>query len=316
MNYNQISSLLPCSSVLGFGCSGIAGRISKKESITIIQKAIDLGITHFDVAPSYGYGEAEACLGEALGTKRKNVVVATKVGILPGKTSGLIRKLKPIAQQAIRIFPQMRKITAKSARFAAGSVINKQFSIEKIKTSVENSLIQLKTDYLDILFLHDCTQADLSPELFEFLESLKLAGKIRIYGLATTIETINSAYNMGYHDFVAQFSNNTLQKNHCKLQNKNNMHINHSAFSCYQKIIEILKNNRTKLINPELWPLQKKDVRELLLGYVLLKNKNGVVICSMLSDSHLRDNIDFIENPRFSEKQIMHFISVIDKPLN
>ena len=51
---------------LGYGCSSLMGGMSHKESLAALEAAFDVGIRHFDVAPMYGYGQAEGCLGEFL----------------------------------------------------------------------------------------------------------------------------------------------------------------------------------------------------------------------------------------------------------
>ena len=59
------------------------GSISRRESLRLLEAAFDAGIRHFDVAPMYGYGEAEGCLGEFLQRHRADVTVTTKYGIPP-----------------------------------------------------------------------------------------------------------------------------------------------------------------------------------------------------------------------------------------
>jgi aryl-alcohol dehydrogenase-like predicted oxidoreductase len=51
---------------LGFGCSSVMGSLNRRDSLRMLASAFDAGIRHFDVAPMYGYGEAEVCLGEFL----------------------------------------------------------------------------------------------------------------------------------------------------------------------------------------------------------------------------------------------------------
>ncbi|PIZ05191.1 MAG: hypothetical protein COY58_00100 [Gammaproteobacteria bacterium CG_4_10_14_0_8_um_filter_38_16] len=312
MDYRKISSHLQESSILAFGCSGIGGRVDKKKSIEIINAAFDYGVTHFDVAPSYGYGDAEACLGMALNKNRDKVVIATKVGIIRNDPSTLIRKLKPIAQRVIQTFPSMRKIISTGAAFSGATAQPNQFTIDKIKASVEKSLKDLKTDYIDILFLHDCKKEHLSIEVITFLQKLKRDGKVRTYGLATDIETINVAQETGYTDLLPQFPNNILEKNHMKLHHANQPCIMHSAFFNLDRMKKMITDNQAIFSHFEIGPLQEKQLHELMLSYVLLTNQKGVVICSMLNKSHLTENIRSTENPTFSENQIIAFSKMID----
>ena len=69
-------------SLVGLGCNNFGGRTSPDQSRKVIEKALDLGITLFDTADIYGeYGGSETILGEVLGARRKNIVLATKFGM-------------------------------------------------------------------------------------------------------------------------------------------------------------------------------------------------------------------------------------------
>lgn len=83
MNYKPIVPGSTESSVLIFGCAGLMGRVDKKASMRAVALALEHGISHFDAARSYGYGEAEGCLGEALQGCRRQVVITSKFGLLP-----------------------------------------------------------------------------------------------------------------------------------------------------------------------------------------------------------------------------------------
>ncbi len=71
-------------SKLGFGCGSLMARIKQKESVELLETAFEAGITHFDVARSYGYGEAEKAVGAFIADKRDQVTVTTKLGRLQG----------------------------------------------------------------------------------------------------------------------------------------------------------------------------------------------------------------------------------------
>src|SRR5664280_1771056 len=72
-------------SAIGLGCMGLSqgyGPTDDAESIRLIQHALELGVTMFDTAISYGQGHNETLIGRALAGRRENVAVATKFGIV------------------------------------------------------------------------------------------------------------------------------------------------------------------------------------------------------------------------------------------
>ena len=93
---------------LGFGCSSLMGAMGRRASLAILEAAYDAGIRHFDVAPMYGYGEAESCLGEFLQRHRNQVTVTTKYGIPPGKKSSLIYAARRVAGPIIKTLPNLK----------------------------------------------------------------------------------------------------------------------------------------------------------------------------------------------------------------
>jgi aryl-alcohol dehydrogenase-like predicted oxidoreductase len=68
-------------SVVGLGCNNFGGRIDYEHSEAVVQSALDVGITFFDTADIYGGTRSEEFLGRALGSRRGDVVLATKFGM-------------------------------------------------------------------------------------------------------------------------------------------------------------------------------------------------------------------------------------------
>lgn len=67
-------------SLAGLGCNNFGMRLDAERTRQVIDAAIDEGVTHFDTAESYGGGKSEEFIGEALGNRRDQVVLTTKVG--------------------------------------------------------------------------------------------------------------------------------------------------------------------------------------------------------------------------------------------
>lgn len=67
-------------STVGLGCNNFGRRLDEAGSAAVVRAALDVGITHFDTANTYGYGASEEYLGRALGADRDQAVIVTKFG--------------------------------------------------------------------------------------------------------------------------------------------------------------------------------------------------------------------------------------------
>ncbi|MDA8071823.1 MAG: aldo/keto reductase [Actinomycetota bacterium] len=79
MRRRRLGAEGPEVSVVGLGCNNFGMAIDERETASVVAAALDVGITHFDTAESYGGGHSEEMLGKALGRRRDEVVIATKV---------------------------------------------------------------------------------------------------------------------------------------------------------------------------------------------------------------------------------------------
>src|ERR1700736_5895966 len=94
---------------LGFGCSSVMGLLGRRESLAMLESAYDAGIRHFDVAPMYGYGEAEGCLGEVLARHRRQVTTTAKNGIPAKPSRPMVRLARSIARPVLQRFPGLKQ---------------------------------------------------------------------------------------------------------------------------------------------------------------------------------------------------------------
>ncbi|MET0903587.1 MAG: aldo/keto reductase [Acidimicrobiales bacterium] len=78
-------------SLVGLGCNNFGMRIDEERSTAVVHAALDAGITLFDTADIYGGTRSEEFLGRALGTRRDDVVVATKFGAMDGAHPDVVR---------------------------------------------------------------------------------------------------------------------------------------------------------------------------------------------------------------------------------
>ena len=182
----------PCR--VGMGCASFGGADSPGRAARAVEAALDAGVVYFDVARSYGFGQAEAVLGKALHGRRDGVVLATKAGTP-------VRTLHPVhrwlRQRLVRPARWLRSALRSGARRGepAASPAEKghrtrnrqppRFSAPSIAADLETSLKALKTDHVDLFHVHLCTLESLTDEVRDCLERVKREGKTRLLGVAT-----------------------------------------------------------------------------------------------------------------------------------
>ncbi|HVA71041.1 MAG TPA: aldo/keto reductase [Acidimicrobiales bacterium] len=168
----------------------------------LLESALEAGILHFDVAPIYGLGLAEGEVGRVLRGHREQVVLATKVGIgltpqarVLGRVQSPVRKILlklPSLQQQVR----SSAAGPSSGRFG-GLLYTSTFSLQAAQRSLDQSLRELGTDYIDLLLLHDPQPSDFkSEEVYDLLERARASGKIRSWGVAGEVEPTSAVIKM------------------------------------------------------------------------------------------------------------------------
>jgi D-threo-aldose 1-dehydrogenase len=176
---------------LGFGCSSLMGASSRRASLAILESAYDAGIRHFDVAPMYGYGEAESCLGEFLQRHRDQVTITTKYGIPPAKKSSLISVGRRIAGPIVRSFPGLKQRLASTANAVTHNPERATFTSSQAKASLQRSLAALRIDHIDLWLLHEASAADLQDDtLLDLLEEEVRKNTIGTFGIGSAASKI------------------------------------------------------------------------------------------------------------------------------
>jgi diketogulonate reductase-like aldo/keto reductase len=300
-------------SVLGFGCGSVMGRVGRSASLRAMDAAWDNGITLFDTARSYGFGEAEAVLGEFLQGKRDRAVVATKYGIPAQSQSGLKRMAVGVVRSAFKV-PGIRGLVRGKGRKAA---VSGQFSAAGLRESVETSLRELRTDYVDILFLHEATEAVvLDGELMRALDGLMNAGKILRVGLYAGVDVIDAAIEstprtIGAAQFGADPFSALVAGFACRNQREMLLIGNHPFGS--EERMRRFKSALTAASGDESVPGKLREklrggdgqaVLEALLGIGLMVTGLHAVVFSMMQRDHLEANLRAVENCRFTVPEL------------
>ena len=301
-------------SELGFGCAAVAGRVSRKDSLLALHAAYDAGITFYDMARSYGYGQSERIVGEFLGGRRESVVLCTKFGIMPAAVSGWKQKLKPMAQLAIRAFPALRAVAQKQVQ---DQFVSNQFTPEILRMSLETSLRELKTDYVDILLLHAAPATVLQQhDLLHAMDQLVQSGKVRMAGISADapvigkyfaerpkpLTTAQFALNLGNIGFAAE----TRQNNDLLLVGNHVFGGPSGAAAGKATISELhVSAGLPAELREKLDPNDPQTLPEMVLNCVLRGTGLAAIVPAMMQVRHIQSNIRALEHCRFTDEEIV-----------
>jgi D-threo-aldose 1-dehydrogenase len=176
---------------LGLGCSSVMGGLSRRESRAVLESAYDAGIRHFDVAPSYGFGEAERCLGDFLSAHPGDLTVTTKFGISSSGGQSAMSLARKMLRPVIKALPALKKRISAAAGTVGGGTVRIPFTAENAVRSLERSLCALRVERIDVWLLHEAEASDLDDDgLLRVLEELVVAGKIGTFGVGSEAHKI------------------------------------------------------------------------------------------------------------------------------
>ena len=308
-------------SELGFGCAALLGRAGRSKSVRALGAAYDAGITLYDTARSYGYGEGEGLLGEflAMEGRQARVAVCTKFGILPTGKGGWRQRVRPVARTAVRLFPRLRKAAQRQAgtQFVPG-----QFSIEVLRESVAVSLRELRTEYVDVLLLHAAPMSVLQQDdLLEAMERLVAEGKVRAAGISGELDTVAETFRrraagelQGLR--VAQFAMDPerlrfVAETRVGTDSAMLLMANHPfggpvGVAVTRAVVGRLRESMA--VGAELREKLAEDAAalmpEIVLNAILRGTGVGAVVPAMMRLANLRANVRAVEQCRFTEGEL------------
>lgn len=167
-------------SAIGLGCweiGGGYGSIEETDFTKAVNRALDLGINSIDTAEAYGMGASEQALARALGPRRHEAVITTKFGV-----------------------------------GYADRTNNRDSTRARIVASIEKSLTNLQTDYVDVYMVHWPDRETPFDETMQALDDLVKQGKVRAVGISNfRLEQIKTSMQTRRVD-VAQYCWNMFDR--------------------------------------------------------------------------------------------------------
>ena len=176
MTYRPLGTSGLMVSTVGLGTNAFGTRIDARQTEAVVGAALDAGVTLFDTADTYGVGSSEELLGKALGSRRDEVVVATKFGM--------------------------------DMQGANGPDWGARASRRYVRIAVEASLRRLGTDHVDLYQLHQPDLVTPVEETLAALSELVDEGKVRYVGCSNlaaweVVDAHWTARTTGLHPFVS-----------------------------------------------------------------------------------------------------------------
>jgi len=305
MKYRKFGNTDLLVSEIGFGTWGIGGNNDgaraygptyDNESIEALEEAFNLGINFYDTANIYGFGHSEKLLGETFKNKRDKVIFASKAGL-------------------------------------HGNPPYLDFNSHKIEESLHGSLRRLKTDYLDLLQLHNFSINEYNEniDIFNTLEKLKRRGLVRYFGISVKTPSHGIDFIHGFNFDSIQINFNltdfrALDCNLFELYVKKNIGIIGRTPLSFGFLTGAIDNtqefhiddhrNRFEKQQHEKWKLGSNIYSDIFndtinttpaqnaIRFCLSFDEISTVIPGMLTKYHVRENIMSVELPKLNGWQL------------
>lgn len=278
--------------MLGLGCSTFGGSKSNTDATKALNHAYDQGIIYFDVARSYGYGKAESIVGNFALNKRDKIFIASKFGIYPLSDFPLRKALFASVRAVNKKMPGIqRSIQLITKR----TLIKPNFSPKMTEESLDKSLKELKTSYLDLFLFHESgLEGILREDIIYTLEKAKEKGKIRSWGgnfsnskdafialeMNTELETLQVAFSVDNH--YSQLVSNKIRR----------IKIIYSVLNYVSNINNIKIDDIILRIKNKIPQLQRtNNIREILFVLAFSELSCGAILLSMSNPEHINRNI-------------------------
>ena len=275
---------------VGFGTGGLLRIGSSRRRQDTLAAAHASGVTHFDTAPLYGFGESERALGQFLRGRRDKITLTTKFGLQAAPLAARLAVFQRLARGVLNSFPGLRKV---AVRNSAALYKAPSFSLTEARTSLERSLRALRTDHVDFFLAHQVSAVALpDEELLGWLENARRAGKILAFGVATDFEwllpVLRARPTLAQ---VVQFDNDLVRQNAASVGGAGRLLITYGFIG---RAITLCRERLTNISVPRAPWLERVDDDELgalLLRAAVLANPSGIVLMQSRSIARIERNV-------------------------
>lgn len=277
----------PVSIPIGFGTGGLLRIGSLRNRLNTLAAAAANGITHFDTAPIYGFGESERTLGRFLCGQRSRLTLATKFGLRASPMAARLVPLQRVARRTLQMFPALRRAATRNSGMLYRPP---NFDLAAARSSLHGSLQALRTDYVDFLLAHQASATALPPEeVIGWLQDLKREGTIRGFGVATEYDYLAPVLRQRPQlAQVVQFDSPLNRAHHLELV-AGQLQI---TFGLVGRAIE---SCRGKL------PVDDDMLGAVLLRAAVLANPRGIVLMQSRSPARIELNVRVATQPAHDE---------------
>lgn len=298
-------------SPIGFGCVNLTMHDDRRKAIEMLEAAFELGVTHFDVARLYGFGQAEGILGEFLQGKRDKVTVTTKFGLEASPALSKHRRLVSFVRKMSHRF----RFVGRLARHVSGTGAKRSgFTCDEARRSLETSLRELKSDYVDLLELHEPIASEThNEELLDFLEAQVRAGRVRATGVGLAYDRLGGdAAAISPRLAVLQFDSDACNGQLQRLSNRASRGL--ITFGAIRKAGLLARAAGENAGLRDRWCARlgvnitdASTIAALMLRHAVFVNPRGIALFTTTREQNLRSNVRLFNEMTLTSRQLEDF---------
>lgn len=297
---------------LGFGTSNVLHYKSSREVTEALQTAYESGIKYFDTAPIYGFGWAERFLGQFLKGKRNEITIVTKAGLDPGS----IKPLLPFGLiSGVRTFKKAwSSLAERKLTDLNNEPMHTSMPVSALHHSLDRSLRQLQTDYIDILLLHEATVRYANQDdILNFASNAISSGKVRAVGIGSARNNLSQAkhldpiYTVMQTDF--RWTAHVVPGPSVKLNN---------VYGIWNAIRTLESQTaqpgfRKDFISTTGVDLNSKtEILQLVLSVTKHLHSNGITLFSSTHPKHIREMMDQWNQESLPLQQVLDITALLN----